>query len=29
VLFRAVTFGLNALTLRYLSRELLGVVSVR
>ncbi|OXB60687.1 hypothetical protein ASZ78_011527 [Callipepla squamata] len=29
VLFRAVTFGLNALTLRWLSRELLGVVSVR
>lgn len=29
VLFRAVTFGLNAFTLRYLSRELLGVVNVR
>uniref|UniRef100_A0A8C3CS72 Protein RFT1 homolog n=1 Tax=Cairina moschata TaxID=8855 RepID=A0A8C3CS72_CAIMO len=29
VLFRAVTFGLNAFTLRHLSRELLGVVNVR
>ncbi|KAM6256727.1 man(5)GlcNAc(2)-PP-dolichol translocation protein RFT1 isoform 1-T1 [Porphyrio hochstetteri] len=29
VLFRVVTFGLNAFTLRYLSRELIGVVSVR
>ncbi|NXI68645.1 RFT1 protein, partial [Anseranas semipalmata] len=29
VLFRVVTFGLNAFTLRYLSRELLGVVNVR
>ncbi|KAM6248110.1 man(5)GlcNAc(2)-PP-dolichol translocation protein RFT1 isoform 2-T2 [Spheniscus humboldti] len=29
VLFRVVTFGLNAFTLRYLSRELIGVVNVR
>ncbi|KAM7095529.1 man(5)GlcNAc(2)-PP-dolichol translocation protein RFT1 isoform 5-T5 [Ciconia maguari] len=29
VLFRLVTFGLNAFTLRYLSRELIGVVNVR
>uniref|UniRef100_A0A8C6J7U2 Protein RFT1 homolog n=1 Tax=Melopsittacus undulatus TaxID=13146 RepID=A0A8C6J7U2_MELUD len=29
VLFRAVTFALNAFTLRYLSRELIGVVNVR
>ncbi|NXH19833.1 RFT1 protein, partial [Bucco capensis] len=29
VLVRVVTFGLNAFTLRYLSRELIGVVNVR
>lgn len=29
VLFRAVTFALNAFALRYLSRELIGVVNVR
>uniref|UniRef100_A0A8D2QQ80 Protein RFT1 homolog n=1 Tax=Zosterops lateralis melanops TaxID=1220523 RepID=A0A8D2QQ80_ZOSLA len=29
VLFRVVTFALNAFTLRYLSRELIGVVNVR